>query len=182
MVVHVGYVKRILVIGTSGSGKSTFAQKLSKRLQIPFFASDPFYWEADWQIASDEKVRECIRAVIQQEAWILDGNFDSEHEWVWKQANCILWLDYPLVIVCRQIIFRNLRWVVTRERTWSGNRMTFGRAISGIRHAIRSHSLKRRKYPQWLAELSGVEVHRFKSRREADFWIQCLNNEHWSNN
>ena len=168
-------MKRILVIGTSGTGKSTFAQKLSKCLKLPFFASDHFYWEPNWRIASAEKVHQQILEVIYREAWILDGNFDDEHEWMWKRADCIIWLDYSLITILRRIVFRNFRWLLTRQPTWSGNQMTLQRVISGIRHAVNSYSQKRQKYPTWLAELSGVTVHRFHNSDEADRWLQGLN-------
>ena len=75
-------MKRILVIGNSGSGKSTLAKRLSECLKLPFFPSDHFYWELNWKIASSEKVRQQVRDVINQEVWILDGNFDDEYELV----------------------------------------------------------------------------------------------------
>jgi hypothetical protein len=168
-------MKRILVIGTSGSGKSTLAKRLSNCLQVPFFASDPFYWEPGWKIAPAEKVRQQVMRVIKHNAWVLDGNFDNEREIVWKQADCIIWLDYSLATIGRQILFRNFLWLIKNQGIWSENRMTLRRAISGIRHAVKSYPLKRRNYPQWLAELSGIEIHRFRTSRETDIWLQSLN-------
>jgi adenylate kinase family enzyme len=167
-------MKRILVIGTSGSGKSTLAKRLSNCLQVPFFASDHFYWEPGWKIAPPERVRRQVMDVIKHDAWVLDGNFDDERELVWKQADCIIWLDYSLATISRQILFRNLLWMITSQSTWSGNRMTLQRAISGIWHALKSFSFKRRNYPKWLSELSAIEIHRFHTSHETDAWIQSL--------
>lgn len=167
-------MKRILVIGTSGTGKSTLAQRLSNVLHLPFFASDPFYWDAHWKPASDAKVLQQVQDVIRREAWILDGNFDNERGLVWRQADCIIWLDYSLATICRRVILRNLFWVLTQQPTWSGNRMTLRRALSGSRHAIKSYSLKRQNYPHWLAELSGITIHRFHTTRETEAWLQSL--------
>jgi len=164
-------IKRILVIGTSGAGKSTFAQRAAERLELPFFASDPFYWEPGWGIATAKQVRQRVGQVVLQEAWVLDGNFDDERELVWKQADCIVWLDYSLATIGRRVVFRNLRWLVTGQPTWSGNRMTLQRAISGIRHAFQSHALKRKNYPAWLAETPSAEIHRFENSREAETWL-----------
>jgi adenylate kinase family enzyme len=172
--INVCKMKRILVIGTSGTGKSTLAQRLSNILRLPFFATDHFYWESGWKTTTDDKVLQQVKDVIHREAWILDGNFDNERELVWKQADCIIWLDYSLPTICRRIVFRNFLWAMTRQSIWSGNRMTLRRAISGIRHAVKSYSLKRKNYPQWLAELSGIETHRFHTSRETDTWLQSL--------
>lgn len=168
-------MKKILVIGTSGSGKSTLAQQLSERLDLQFFPSDHFYWESDWKLVPMDKVLDRVRDVMAHKEWILDGNFDDHHELVWKQADCIIWLDYTLPIILSQVVSRNFRWMVSRQRIWSGNQMTFQRAISGIRHAIKSYSLKRRDYPSWLAELSGVAVYRFCTKRETEVWLRNLN-------
>jgi len=167
-------MKRILIIGTSGVGKSTLAQRLSNHLQVPFFASDQFYWEPGWKVSSPEKVRGQVMGVIAREAWILDGNFDDERKWVWQRADCIIWLDYSLMTICRRIVFRNFQWLFSRQSTWSGNRMTLARAISGIRHAVKSYSLKKQNYPHWLAELSDAVTHRFYDSHETEEWLKSL--------
>ena len=167
-------MKRILIIGASGSGKSTLAKRLSQRLQLPFFPSDGFYWGSNWSHIPTDKVRQQVLSVISQDAWVLDGNFDNEHESVWKQADCIIWLDYPLRSILKQVAARNLRWTLNRQQVWSGNTMTLKRTISGIRHTIKSYPLKREKYPLWLAQLERVPVYRFRSRKETEAWLQGL--------
>jgi shikimate kinase len=167
-------IKRIFVIGTSGCGKSTLARRLSERLSLPYFASDDFYWEPNWKAASIERVEQELLQVVQQDAWVLDGNFDDQRAWAWTRANCLVWLDYPLLTVLSRVTARNLRWALTRQPTWSGNHMTFRRAFSGIRHALRTHPLKRRVYPNYMLELSGVEVHRFQENRQVETWLAEL--------
>jgi adenylate kinase family enzyme len=167
-------IKRILVIGNSGSGKSTLAKRLSERLRLPYFASDHFFWEPGWKPASHDRVCLQVNDVLLESAWILDGNFDEEHEHVWKQADCIIWLDYPRSTILKQIVTRNLRWAITRQRSWSGNKWTMQRAISGIRHAIQSYPLKKQIYPCWLSELSGIVVYRFRTKRETEIWFQNI--------
>lgn len=168
-------MKRILVIGNSGAGKSVLAKRLSTCLHLPYFSSDPFYWGPGWEPASADKVFQQVREVTSRESWILDGNFDEYRELVWKRADCILWLDYSLSLILRQVILRNFKWLLTREPTWSGNRMTLQRAISGIRHARRSYPLKKKNYPCWLAELPGTAQYRFCTRKETETWLQGLN-------
>jgi hypothetical protein len=167
-------MKRVLVIGVSGAGKSTLARRLSSSLNVPFFASDPFYWGSSWRLIPAEKVRQQVLDVVNRDAWALDGNFDDEHELVWKRANCIVWLDYSIITIFRRIVTRNLYWTITRQLVWSGNRMGPRRAVSGIQHALHSYALKRRTYPLWLAELSGTEVYRFQNANETEAWLQSL--------
>jgi adenylate kinase family enzyme len=168
-------------LAPSGAGKSTLAQRVSKSLRLPFIGSDHFYWEPGWKVASSEKVHQQVSAVVRREAWVLDGNFDNERDFVWCRAHCIIWLDYSLLTIFRRIIFRNSLWVITQQPTWSGNRMTSRRALSGLCHAVKSYSIKRRNYPQWLAELPAVQSYRFCSSREAEVWLQRLNHVENSN-
>ena len=167
-------MKRILVIGTSGSGKSTLARRLSELLKLPYFPSDPFYWEADWKIASDEQVLQRLVEVIARETWILDGNFEDRRELVWGRADCIIWLDYSLPTVLSRVVLRNLRWFVTQQRIWSGNRMTLARALSGIRHAARSYAGKKARYPVFLADFPDTPVHRLQTNRATEAWLAQL--------
>src|SRR4030095_11515723 len=146
-------MERILGSETSGAGKSRLAQRASRSLGLPFIASDHFFWKPGWKVASPEEVHQQLRQVVRREAWVLDGNFDDQREFVWCRADCIIWLDYSLPTICSRIVFRNFLWVITRQPTWSGNRMTLKRALSGLRHALKSYRVKRRNYPQWLAEL-----------------------------
>jgi len=123
-------------------------------------------------VASSEKVHQRLKEVVRQEAWVLDGNFDNEREFVWCRADCIIWLDYSLMTICSRIVFGNFLLLITQQPTWSGNRMTLQRALSGLRHAAKSYRIKRRNYPQWLAELSGIPSYRFRTSREAEAWLQ----------
>ncbi|MFN8382513.1 MAG: hypothetical protein U0V02_11255 [Anaerolineales bacterium] len=167
-------MKKVLVIGTSGSGKSTLAKQLSGILDVQYFPSDRFYWEADWKITPYDKVLEKVKSVISHKEWVLDGNFETERELVWKQSDCIIWLDYSLPVILWQVITRNIKWLITRQIIWSGNRVTFQRLISGVRHTIKSYSKKKKNYPSWLAELSEVKIYRFSQKRETENWLQGL--------
>lgn len=121
-------MNRVAVIGNSGAGKSTLAAVLSERTGLPHIASDPFYWEHDWQAVAPEEVRQRVTEATVGNAWIIDGNFVSERDIVWVRADTVIWLDYPLPLVLWRVCRRNLGWFLTRQATWSGNRMSWRRA------------------------------------------------------
>jgi hypothetical protein len=167
-------MQRILIIGASGSGKSTLARRISDRLGLPYFASDPFYWEAGWRPTAQERVLEQLRGVLKHESWVLDGNFDDQRALLWTRAECIVWLDYPLPIVLSRVIIRNLGWAISGEVIWAGNRMSLQRAVSGIRHSLRSVPGKRAVYPGYIAALKGVDVYHFRAARQTEAWLASL--------
>lgn len=88
-----------------------------------------------------------MNAATSESAWILDGNFDDQRVSVWQRAATIIWLDYSLWRILFQVSNRNLGLWLSQQPTWSGNRMTLKRAVSGIRHSFKSYKLKCTKYP-----------------------------------
>jgi hypothetical protein len=167
-------MKRILVVGTSGSGKTAVAKTLSMRLDLPFVGTDDWYWGAGWRSISSEVVEEKVEKVVERDAWVMDGNFDVSHELLWPRADCIVWLDYPLTTILARVAKRNLRWWIIREPVWNGNMMNLRRAFSGIRHSLLSYSAKRKLYPDWLAQLSTGKTVRLRNQVETDAWVESL--------
>jgi len=68
-------MKRIAIIGTSCSGKTTLARQLSKLLHIPHIELDTLFWKKNWQIADREQFRKNVARVVEQGNWVIDGNF-----------------------------------------------------------------------------------------------------------
>nr|WP_277924052.1 AAA family ATPase [Sphingomonas hankookensis] len=163
--------RRVLVIGTSGLGKSTLAARIAERLSIPFVATDEMYWTSNWQLVDEKIVERRIAAVVQDSAWVLDGNFDRERAIVWPAADLIVWLDLPLATTVRRVAVRNLGWWLSRSPIWGGKRVTLARALSGIRHSARSHAGKRRTYPDALAAQGADRVVMLRSAAMVEAWL-----------
>lgn len=166
-------VKRLLIVGTSGVGKSTLARAAADRLGLPFMASDDYWWEPGWKPARDEDVRARVAAIADQDRWVLESNFDSLRDSLWPRADLVVWLDFARPVVFARIVRRNLGWALRHRTVWAGNRMTFRRAWSGIRHAMRSYGGKQANYPGWLAHHAPTHV-RFRRPAEAHMWLEDL--------
>ncbi|HEY7847048.1 MAG TPA: hypothetical protein VIC83_02515, partial [Candidatus Limnocylindria bacterium] len=67
--------RRINVVGTSASGKTTFARALAARLAVPWVELDALHWEAGWTEADDAVMRERVRRAIAGDGWVVDGNY-----------------------------------------------------------------------------------------------------------
>jgi hypothetical protein len=173
-------LRRILVIGVSGSGKSTAASRIAQMTGLSYIPTDPFYWKGGWIPTSADEVGILVDEATQGESWVLDGNFDSLRDLVWSRADTIVWLDFPFTMVVWRVAVRNIRWAILRKPIWSGNVMTFKQAWPGIRHAIRSFRVKRRFYPTYLCEFPHINVLCFKHPRELDRWLLTLNPAHQS--
>lgn len=171
---HVHRMKRILVIGCSGVGKSTLAAKIAAKTGIPFIATDALYWRDDWQAVPMEAVLRQLEQATKTETWILDGNVDNGRDVIWQRADTIIWLDYALPRLLWQVTRRNIMWWLQRK-SWTETAMTWQHAWSGIRHAYRSHALKRAHYPEYLYDFPHAKIYHFRQPKEAQRWLLSLN-------
>jgi adenylate kinase family enzyme len=86
-------LKRILVIGSGGAGKSTFAKKLGAILGLPVIHLDQVYWRADWEKPTKEEWSRTVDGLVAQREWIMDGNFGGTLPQRIKRADAIILLD-----------------------------------------------------------------------------------------
>lgn len=91
-------MKKIIVIGCPGSGKSTFARALHDRTGLPLYHLDMLYWNADKTTVDRRTFMERLSAVLARDAWILDGNYGSTMELRMAACDTVFFLDYPLAV------------------------------------------------------------------------------------
>lgn len=87
-------MKRIMVIGCCGSGKSTLSKALAKKLKLPLVHLDVLNWRDDWQAISNEEFDDLLLAEVQKEAWIIDGNYNRTIELRLQYCDAVIYLDY----------------------------------------------------------------------------------------
>jgi adenylate kinase family enzyme len=113
--------QRVVVVGVTGSGKSTLAEKLAHRFDMHFIELDALHWEPNWQEAPLEILRARVRNALQAEKWIVAGNYRSVRDLTWPRAEAVIWLDYPLWTVFRQLTRRSVKRWWTHELLWGTN-------------------------------------------------------------
>jgi adenylate kinase family enzyme len=103
-------VKRILVIGSGGAGKSTFARELGAILDLPVIHLDQAYWKAGWEKPSKEEWSEAVDRLIAQHEWIMDGNFGGTLPQRVKRADAIILLDISRWICLWRVLKRIVKY------------------------------------------------------------------------
>lgn len=172
-------MQRVVVVGTTGAGKTTFARRLAGRLDCPHFDLDELFWGPAWTPVAREVFRARVSVALAGERWTVGGNYSAARDLVWARADTLVWLDYPLPLVLGRLLRRTLRRIVTREVLWAGNRETwraqFFSRESLFLWALSSHPKQRREYPQALAqsEYAHLRWTRLRSPREAQAWLQA---------
>jgi adenylate kinase family enzyme len=173
-------MNRISVVGTSGSGKTTFAGRLAAILRIPHIELDALHWEADWVEAPTEVFRSRVREAISADRWVVDGNYSKRaRDLVWERADTVIWLDYSFPVIFSRITRRTFRRLVFGEECCNGNRekwsITFSRD-SIILWALQTYKRHRANYPPLLESLEqeGVRTIALRSPKQADRWLAQL--------
>jgi hypothetical protein len=87
--------ERILILGRTGSGKTTLARELAAALGVPHVELDSLYFGPDFSRAPLSLLRERTSAAIAGDRWVTDGNKRAVRDLVWPRADTIIWLDYP---------------------------------------------------------------------------------------
>ena len=89
-------MKKVIIIGCPGAGKSTFARKLKDRTGLPLFYLDMIWHKADGTNISRDEFDGKIKEIMKKEQWILDGNYIRTLEMRLKECDTVFLLDYPL--------------------------------------------------------------------------------------
>lgn len=170
--------QRVVVVGVTGSGKTTFARRLASLLDARHVELDGLYHERGWMPAETEVFRARVRAGIDTERWVADGGYSRYvRDILWVRADTIVWLDYPLRLSLWRLFWRSLRRGVRQEELWNGNRESLrGQFLS--RDSLFVWAVKSRKkyaeaYPAYLrtAAMAHVRVVRLRSPRAAERWL-----------
>jgi len=103
-------MKRILVIGPGGSGKSTFATRLGERLNLEVNHLDRFYWQPGWVKPSPEQWLKTVEELVSRDSWVIDGNFSGTLELRARNCDTIVFLDLSRFVCLWRIAKRLLRY------------------------------------------------------------------------
>jgi adenylate kinase family enzyme len=176
-------MRRISVVGSSGSGKTSFATAIAGRLQLPHLELDSVYHQPNWAPLPHDEFRRRVADYVLRPSWIIDGNYASQGvlDIVWRHADTVIWLDLPRRVVFSRVVLRSLERMITRAELWNGNRV---RALNLVRldpHQnivlwsitrfahVRARYGARMRDPAW----SHLAFHRLRSRAEQRAFLRA---------
>ena len=161
-------MKRAIIIGCPGSGKSRLAGELHKKTGIPLYHLDMMYWNADRTTVEKSVFRERLSAVLAEDEWIIDGNYRSTMELRMEVCDTVIFLDYPTETCLEGVRERrgssrsDMPWTETEEDA----------EFIGF---IRSYNSEQRpNVLELLNKYSRKNIVILKSRAEGDKYLEML--------
>lgn len=180
---HVLVPRRIAVVGTTGSGKTTLARTLAERLQLRHIELDALFWGPNWTSVEPEEFRARISGAIAAapDGWVTDGNYRSHtSDLIWATADRLVWLDYPIWRVYKQLFLRTTSRAIRGVELWSGNKESLRTAFltrdSLFVWALKSHWRHRREWKALLAgpKFAHLKVLRLRSPAARDRFLSAV--------
>lgn len=167
---------RVVVIGQSGSGKTSLGRWLGHTLDLPFTDLDDVYWRPGWGEASTDEFRADVDRFTRQPRWVVVGNYPKARDLIWPRADTLVWLDLPLLLSLWRTTIRVIRQARSGEPVCNGNRQAIGALVFGIDpllgYTLRTWHANRRQWPLALREPqhAHLKTFRLRSSRAVTAW------------
>lgn len=173
---------RVVVVGTSGTGKTHFAARLAAKLHVPHVELDQLHWGADWTPRLPEVFERAAREATSGERWVVDGNYSAVRDVIWPAATDIVWLNFSRPVVFSRVVRRTVGRIVTRQALWAGNResfrMTFLSRDSILLWSFTTYSKNRIKFARLRAspQYGHLGWHELRTPRQAASFLDLARN------
>ena len=177
---------RFNVIGTSGSGKTIFSKQLAEVLAIPYVQMDAIFWGPNWYEPSDDEFFPKVQRALDQDSWVLDGNYTRTIPIKWANVDCVIWLDYSFLRTIRQAVKRAVSRSISGQELWegTGNRETFRKSFmskdSIVWYTMKSHARTRQRITALMADpqYAGIRFVKLTSPKAAEALLKSMQRSH----
>jgi len=151
-------VRKIIITGTSCTGKTTLGKKLSEQTGLKQIDLDDLHFLPNWVMKEPELFIADVQAAIDgQNEWIVSGSYQSKlKDNLWPKANIIIWLDLPLRTILSRYIRRTYRRVVHKEVCCGENYETLSHVLfkdNMLIHIMKTYWARKRRLALWRTEV-----------------------------
>lgn len=175
-------MERVVVVGTSGAGKTTVARSIGAVLDAPVVELDSLRHLPGWEQRPEAEFINLVAEATSGDRWVVDGNYSEVRQMLWSRAQVVVWLDYPRWRVMGRIVPRTLARVATRHELWPGvseswrNLLTLDPEDNVILWAWTTHGPRRCEYAELMAQPQWAHItfHRVTRPGDMDTVIESL--------
>ena len=163
-------MKKIIVIGCPGSGKSTFSRALQNITGRPLFHLDLLYWNPDRTIVEESIFHQRMFEIIKKDEWIIDGNYGSTMKMRMEECDTVFFLDYPLEVCLDGI--KERKGKIRPDMPWQEKEDEEDIEFNTF---VKNFNMQNRpKIIELLKKYFYKEIYIFKNRNDADEFISQL--------
>ena len=169
-------MQRVMVMGSSGSGKSTFARRLSEMIGAPFVSLDALYWKPGWVASDNAEFGELVADIARQPRWVMDGNYTRHGagELRRQTSDTVIWFDLPRR-TCMLGIIRRIAGSYGKVRPEMAEGCPERLDYEFFRYVW---SYRRQQRPKLLAYFQGLRADQslisFTDRTQADDYLRSV--------
>ena len=165
-------MRRVLIIGCPGAGKTTLAKALAEKTGLPLVHLDQLYWNGEWEHLSREDFDRVLQVELEKPEWIIDGNYDRTLQHRMQFCDTVFFLDLPTVTCL---------WGITKRivENWGASRRDMGgncpegidqKKLDLYGKVLTFNRKNRTKYYELLKNVPNVVV--FNRRKDAEEYLK----------
>ena len=158
-------MKKVIVLGCSGCGKSTFSIKLHEKTDLPLYHLDNIWWNADRTHISRDEFDDKLADLVSRDSWIIDGDYSRTYEKRIAACDTIFFLDYGEQVCMDGIIGR-----VGQDRPdmpWTENKLD-----PELVELVKNYEEENKPVLyEFFSKYKDKNVITFHTREEAEKWI-----------
>lgn len=174
-------MQRVSVVGTTGSGKSTFAERLAVAIDAQAIHLDDLMWLPDWQRRDDDAYTELLTTALQAERWVVDGNTRKSRALVWNNADTVIWLNYSFWVNFTRLLLRTMKRIKEKTEIFPGCQESFKTQFfsrdSLLLWFFRTYGRRKKEYKDLFEsqQFPHLRVIVIEKPRQAHQWLAALN-------
>ncbi len=181
-------MKKIIIAGSAGVGKSTLGRELSKTLLMPHIELDHLFWLCNWRSRSESERRKIAKEkTASLSEWILCGNHFYLDEITFGKADTVIWLDYPLRISLWGVFKRALKSIVKKEKIVGCNIEKVSRLFSFrgsiLIYTVKHYKKTKKRYVNMMhsSKYKHLNFICLRSPREMREWVKRIEKKKFMN-
>lgn len=163
-------MKKIMIIGCCGSGKTTLAKKLSNKLNLPLIHLDKLNWRDNWQNISKEEFDDLLWAEVVKPTWIIDGNYERTIPLRLKYCDTVIYMDYSR-ISCLYGVIKRVVMGYGKSRPDMGGYCPERFDFDFIKFVSNFNKNNRKRYYDILSSKEDIQVIILRNRRQAAHFL-----------
>lgn len=166
-------MKKVLIIGTNGSGKTTFARKLAEKTSLPLVHLDKLYWRDNWTHATNEEFDILLEEALKNDSWIIDGNISRTLPRRLECCDTVIYFDFPAAVCVFGALERSIK-NYGKSRSDMGGYCPEKLNFRFLKSVLLFNKNNRKRFESMLAAAPEINLITLHSRKEAEMLLDKI--------